>query len=423
MPRYRYQTVDAHGRPISGELQAAGIEEAVEELQAKGLHLTRQEIEEIADAPIEPNRGVRPLSTAEAAQFAGNLAELTEARLPLGPGLRAMADELRGDWYSRLMGYLALGVAGVVVEDVRGRRLSSLFSKLSRQTDEGVPLETAVNDLGDRFPAHVRGLILAGTRTGRLAEVLGEFAALQRERSDLSWRIGMSMIYPLLMVLALVGMFILCGMLIVPEFVEIFESFETDMPAMTQLFIATSLQGTRVLLVLLAILLPLAFFWFVLPRPRWAVRCLYRVPFLGPVWRWQGLVEFSRLMGLLLNQDVPLPEALRLTGDGMQSPSLKVACLESAVQVEAGNTLLDCVRKQRAFPPSLTPFVDFGSQSSRLSDGFEAAAEAFQQRINVDARLWEIVIPPLMLVLVGGFIGFMVISLFLPLISLITTLS
>ena len=423
MPRYRYQTVDAHGRPISGELEAARIEEAIEELGANGLHPQRHEIEEIAGAPIETSGGDRPLSTGEAAQFAGNLAELTRAQLPLGPGLRAMADELRGDWSSRLKRYLAWGVAGVVVEDVRGRRLSSLFGKLSRLTDEGIPLETAISNMGDRFPGHVRGLILAGTRSGRLAEVLGEFAALQRERSDLSWRIAVSMAYPLLMVSALVVLFIFCGIFIVPQFVEIFTSFEVDLPAMTQLFIATSLRGTRVLLVVLAILLPLVFFWFVLPRPLWAERCLYRVPFLGSVWRWQGLVEFSRLMGLLLDQDVPLPEALRLTSDGMQSPILKVACLESAVQVEAGTTFLDCVKMQRAFPPSLTPFVDFGSQSSRLSDGFEAAAEAFQRRINVDAGLWEIVIPPIMLVLVGGFAGSMVISLFMPLISLITSLS
>ena len=423
MPRYRYQTVDSHGRPISGELEAARIEQALEDLQANGVHPAPDEIEAIADDPIEPGGGDRPLSTGEAAQFADDLSELTRAQLPLGPGLRAMADELGGGWYSRLNRYLAWGVAGVVVEDVRGKRLSSLFRKLSRRTDEGVSLETAMSTMGDRFPGHVRGLILAGTRSGRLAEVLGEFAALERERSDLSWRIGMSMAYPLLMISALVVMFIFCGTFIVPQFVDMFESFEMDLPAITRLFIATSLQGTRVLLVLLAILLPLLFFWFVLPRPPWAVRCLYRVPFLGSLWRWQGMVEFSRLMRLLLDQDVPLPEALRLTADGMRSPRLKVACLESAVQVEAGNTLSYCVKMQKGFPPSLKPFVDFGSQSSRLSDGFEAAAEAFQQRIGVDARLWEIVIPPIMLVLVGGFAGSMVVSLFLPLVSLITYLS
>ena len=196
-----------------------------------------------------------------------------------------------------------------------------------------------------------------------------------------------------------------------------------DMPAMTRMFIATSLGGSRALLVLLPILLPLAFCWFALSRLPWAEQCLYPVPLLGPVWRWQGLVEFSRLMGLLLGQDVPLPEALRVTGDAMRSPSLKSACLASAVQIEAGSTFSDCVERYKAFPPSLKPFVDFGSRSSRPAEGFEAAAEAFQRRISVDAGLWEVVIPPMMLVLVGGFVGFMVVSLFLPLLSLITTLS
>ena len=64
--------------------------------------------------------------------------------------------------------------------------LSSLFVELARQTDKGVPLETAMSNIGRQFPPHVRGLILASTQSGRLAEVLGEYAALQRERSNLS---------------------------------------------------------------------------------------------------------------------------------------------------------------------------------------------------------------------------------------------
>ena len=420
MPRYRYQTVDAHGRPISGELQAARIEEALQELRANGLQLTQHEIEEIAAAPSEPGGGDRPLSTAEAAQFAGNLAELTEAQLPLGPGLRAMADELRGDWYSRLMGHLALGF---VLQDFRGRRLSNLFRKLSRQTDEGVPLETAVNDLGDRFPGHVRGLILAGTRSGRLAEVLGEFAALQRERSDLSWRIGMSMVYPLLLISALVAMVIFCGLLIVPPMATIMEDFETDMPPMTVFFIATSTSGARTLIVLVLLLVPLLLLWLVLPRPRWAVRWIYALPFLGAIWKWQALVEFSRLMGLLLDQDVPMPEALRLTSDGIRSPALQTACLKSAARIEAGDTLADCIDRHPAFPATLKPFLDFGSQSARPAEAFEAAAEVFKRRIGVNATLWEIIIPPLMLVLIGGFVGSMVVALFMPMIGMFSTLS
>jgi type II secretory pathway component PulF len=399
MPRYRFKTVDAHGRPISGELEAARIEEALQKLQADGLDPARNEIEKIADGPIEPGNGHRPLSTGEAAQLAGNLAELTEAQMPLGPGLRAMADE------------------------VRSRPLGNLFRRLARQADEGVPMETAMSNIGHQFPAHVRGLVLAGTRSSRLAEVLGEFAALQRERSDLTWRIGISMAYPLLLISALVGMFMFCGLLIVPPLVAVLEDFETEIPSMTMLLISMSTNGTRILVAILVILVPLLLLWLVMPRPHWVVRCLYQVPFLGSIWKWQGLVEFSRLMGLLLAQDVPMPEALRLTSDAVRSPDLQAACLKSATRIEAGGTFSDCIERYQAFPATLKPFVDFGNQSSRPAEGFEAAAEVYKRRIGVDATLWEIVIPPLMLVLIAGFVGFLVISMLLPMISLITTLT
>ena len=423
MPRFRYQSVDAEGKPISGEVEASRIDEALETLAAGGIYVERGALLEIAEEVGGQAGGGRPLTTGEAARFVGDVSELTRSQMPLGPGLRAMADELHGGWTSRLMHCLGCGIGGVIADDLRGHRLSRLFRQLSRQTDEGVSLETAVSEMGDRFPRHVRGLILAGNRSGRLAEVLAEYAALQRERSDVSWRIAVSMAYPLLMFSMLVPLFMLCGLYVAPPMASLFEDFGADLPAITVLFLATSIGGTRALTVLLMILVPLLLLWLVLPRPRWATRCLYSIPFVGAVWKWQGLVEFSRLMGLLLAQDVPLPEALRLAGDGVRSPALEEACLKSAAQVEAGEAFIDCIERQKAFPPTLRPFVDAGNQLSRPSEGFEAAAEVFQKRISVDAALWEIVIPPLMLVLIGGFVGFMVVSLCLPLISLITNLS
>ncbi len=421
MPRYRYQTVDAHSKPISGQVEAAGIEEARETLLADGIEVARDEIVEISDR-VE-GRGGEPLSAPEAAQFVGEVAELTRSQMPLGPGLRALADDLHGGWATRLMHYLAGGIAGAIAEDRGGCRLSGLFHELSLRTDEGVALETAVGEMEGRFPRHVRGLILAGSRSGRLGEVLGEYAALQRERSDLSWRIVASLAYPLFLLASLLLLFMLCGFYIVTPMSGVFADFDADLPAMTVFFIATTTNGTNILTVLMAIMGPLFLAWLVLPRPRWATCWIYSVPFVGAVWKWQSLAEFSRLMGLLLSQDVPLPEALRLTGEGMRSPLLEAACLESAVRIEAGDAFIDCIAREKEFPPTLGPFVDMGNQLSRPSEGFEAAAEVFKRRISVDAALWEVVIPPMMLVLIGAFVAFMVISLLLPMLSLITSLS
>jgi type II secretory pathway component PulF len=399
MPRFRYQTVDANDRPISGELEAARIEDALQVLQASGLHPEPHELEEIADDPIEPATGDRPLSTREATQFAGNLAELTQAELPLGPGLRAMADE------------------------VPGRRLSALFRRLAAQADAGIPLKTAIDEIAHQLPGHIRGLILAGTRSGRLAEILGEYAALEQERSDLSWRIRISLAYPLILVVALAVLFIFSGIFIVPPMEAVFTDFGTDMPGITVFFIHTSKNLTPVLIVFLTVLAAFLLPWLVIPRPRWITRCLYSAPFLGTVWKWQALVEFSRLMSLLIAEDVPMADALRLTSDGIQSPGLRAACLKSAARIEAGDTFSDCVDRQRAFPATLGPFVEFGNQSSRPAQGFAAAAEAFQRRIRVVARLWENIIPPVMLVLVGGFVGTMIIAMFMPLVGITMTLS
>ena len=86
-------------------------------------------------------------------------------------------------------------------------------------------------------------------------------------------------------------------------------------------------------------------------------RVFYAVPLVGPVWRWAGLFNFSRLMALLLGQQVPLPSALRLTAAGLRESDLAAACREAAEEVEAGRSLSECLAEFWQFPPSLRPLV------------------------------------------------------------------
>ena len=160
-----------------------------------------------------------------------------------------------------------------------------------------------------------------------------------------------------------------------------------------------------------------------LPAPHWLRRIAYGIPLIGPAIRANGLVAFSRLMKLLIDQSVPVPEALRLTADGVRDPALAAACRRAAEEVGAGQLLSESLAGYWQFPPTLLPFVRWGQEKPNLTEAFQAAAEMYEGRVRLRETFLASIIPPLALAVIGTVVGFIVVALFLPLISLIQALS
>jgi type IV pilus assembly protein PilC len=159
------------------------------------------------------------------------------------------------------------------------------------------------------------------------------------------------------------------------------------------------------------------------PSVRWMWPVLNRVPMVGPILRWSHLSQFARLMGLLLEQQVSLPDALRVAASGLRDVNLARGCRLAADDVEKGRGLYESLAARRQFPASLIPVVQWGQQAPALPDAFRAAAEMFEGRVRSQGTLLEAMLLPIMFLGVLIFVGFFVVAMFLPLISLITCLS
>ena len=342
---------------------------------------------------------LKSLSAEETAELAARVAELTKAGLPLGPGLRALADELPG------------------------QRLSGVLDNLVNRLDAGDDLVVALESQGQRFPSHLRGLVLAGVRSGRLAEVLEEFVDLQRSQSELRRRVLLSLAYPFILLLFITVLATFAALFVVDVFAKMYEGFDFYLPRMTSLMI----YGVRptmwflIGLVCLSIVVPLLL-WLA-PWAGWLWPVLNRIPIVGPLLRWSHLSQFARLMGMLLEQQVALPDALRVTAGGLRDASLARGCRRMADEVEHGRALSESMAVRRQFPASLIPVIQWGQRVAALSDAFRAAAEMFEGRIRSQGTFMEAMLLPIMFTIIGVFVGFFVIAMFMPLISFITCLS
>jgi len=342
----------------------------------------------------------RTFTAEEVSELAGRVAGLSRAGLPLGPGLRALADELPG------------------------RRMPCVIRKMADRLDAGDDLVTALEAQGRRLPAHFRGLMLAGVRCGRLPEVLEEYVDIEREQMELRHRIWVNLAYPFLLLVFMTGLTVAARLYLIDGFRQIYQGFGTTLPTMTTLVFQLSgplAWGSTALVVVLA-LFPLIL--FVMPGAGWIWPLLYRMPLVGPMCRWSHLSEFSRLMGLLLEQNVTVPDALRLSAAGLRNAQLAWGCRNVAKEVEAGRKLSESMADRKPFPPSMVPMVQWGQQTPALAEVFRAAAEMFEGRVQAHSAVMQSILLPVMFLAVFLFIWiFVVLALLLPLVSLIQRLT
>jgi type II secretory pathway component PulF len=147
------------------------------------------------------------------------------------------------------------------------------------------------------------------------------------------------------------------------------------------------------------------------------------MPLIGPIWQWSGTAAFSRLLATMLECGIPLPEALRLSRDGVRDPEIREVAKQFASGVEQGRTLAELLTESNRLPASITPFVQWGERTGKLPEALRAVTDMLLQRVQMRTLLLRSIAPPVVFILVGLLIGFMGVSLFLPLFSLIQGLT
>ncbi|WP_165251445.1 type II secretion system F family protein [Paludisphaera soli] len=388
------------------------------------------------------------LSPGEAARLSEHVAGVARSGLPLGPGLRALAEESSAGEFRRSL----LGLADAI--------------------ERGVPLEEAIEGEAGSIPPHFRGLIRAGLRSGDLGEVLGRFSAIASIGAELKRSFWISLAYPLLAIGLALVLFVLVDALVVSKFEDTFRDFGLSLPLVTVFLLKLS-HAVRVgwpALLTLVLVLFAAWLGLGLASSRARRNSLFaRIPIVGSLWRYTAWTEFCHLLAVLLESRLPLPEALRLTGAGVEDADVDLACRAMARQVEQGAslsaamaggapttspagpfdhlvpgtsppakfedgpppaTLGDFVEARagerairRAMPSGLPRLLRWAEDRAATAEVLRMAGETYQARSRAEAAFSGAVLA--FLAMMGVFLGIavMVIGLFLPLISMLSWLS
>ncbi len=395
MSLFDYQATGSDGNRVSGRIEAANSDTARRRLAEQGLTVT--ELSLVAE--VSEPAAIHPLSADESEQFASHVAQFGGTGLPLEAGLRAAAAEVDNPRIARALQYLA------------------------GQLAQGMPLQAAVVAPDCPLPEHVGGLIATASRTGRLGAALAELLDHQHEARTLYREVIRGFSYPLFVVsvastVILIIMFGVSGV-----FQEMFTDFDLQLPLPTQLLFWWRDVGLWLLVVAVAGTVAVALLVRKIVGPAAWLRCLATMPVAGRVSFWSGLAEWTGLMGVLIHQDVPMPEALRLSAGGVRNAYVGSIASALAAEAERGSSFSEAMANNGHVPASLVPVVRWGERTGSLAEALAAIRELLSRRVRVRALVIRAVMPPVIFILIICQVGAMLMALFMPLFSLIQGLS
>ncbi len=402
MPQFHYVAEDTQGVRHEGEVSADSDDAARQQLRERGLRVA-------ALSPVGAERGVpvSKLSQKESEEVVMAIAELSHSELPLAEGLRAAADEAVSTRVSRALRQIAVDV------------------------EQGYSIESVMGERGKFLPPHVRGLVVAASRTRRMGVALDDLVEHDRATREVWGKVLGAIAYPLIVLAMTLFVLAFLPIFIVPQFAQMFREFELELPVATQAVIAVSeamqwfgegpgLWFALTLSVVFIVLLVLASFGIGTPMTH---RFTTTMPLVGPVWQWSGTAAFTRLLATMLEYDIPLPDALLLARDGVRDPEIREMATLFARGVEEGRSLSDLLAASNRLPASITPFVRWGERTGKLPEALRAITDMLLLRVQMRTLLLRSIAPPVVFILVGMMVGFIIIALFMPLVSLIQGLS
>ena len=272
------------------------------------------------------------------------------------------------------------------------------------------------------FPKIYSTTILAGEKSGNLEETLTRYVGFQRLALTFRKKLLASLIYPTILV---IGVTVLLSMLItfvVPRFADLYKDMGAPLPAVTQFTLTIALSINRVLPVLLVLFFASGYFlwrWSKTDRGAEKIdRFKLWLPILGSTWLRYQVAVFSRMLSTLLAGGLPLVPALETAGSSMQSRLMKNAIMVATRHVREGRSLSSSMEESGIFPELSVEMIEVGESTGALPTMLTSIAEFYEEDVQNALSAAMSLIEPAILIFMGVVVGFILISLYMPIFSI-----
>ncbi|MGA8224265.1 MAG: type II secretion system F family protein [Candidatus Acidiferrales bacterium] len=401
MPVYTYRGVNRTGSTVAGERAAASKAEVAAMLRRENINVSK--LSEKGKEFSIPTFGTG-VDAKELAIFTRQFSVMIDAGLPLVQCLEILAGQQENKSFQKILNGVRSSVEG------------------------GATLSASMKQYDKVFDPLFYNMVEAGETGGILDTILQRLSSYIEKNVKLKRAVKSALIYPV-SVLSIAAMVItLLLWKVVPIFVTLFNGLEVDLPLPTRIVIGLSnfvgsIYGGMLLVIFAATCVALKL-WYGTPQGRMVLdHVLLKLPMIGILLRKIAVARFTRTLGTLISSGVPILEGLDITARTSGNAVVEKAITQTRKAVEAGRSLVDPLKETDVFPGMVTQMIGVGEQTGAMDAMLQKIADFYEDEVDAAVKDLLTALEPAMIVFLGVVVGGVVISMYLPLFSLINKLA
>jgi type IV pilus assembly protein PilC len=401
MPVYTYRGVNRAGATVAGERAAESKNELAAILRREQINVSK--LSEKGREFNIPTFGTG-VEEKELAIFTRQFSVMIDAGLPLVQCLEILAGQQENKTFQKILNGVRASVEG------------------------GTTLSAAMKQHEKVFDPLYYNMVEAGETGGILDTILQRLSTYIEKNVKLKRAVKSAMIYPISVLGIAAGVITLLLWKVVPIFVTLFNGLDVSLPLPTRIVIGMSrfvgsIYGLMILVFFVASIFALKF-WYGTPQGRMALdTVLLKIPVIGSVLRKIAVARFTRTLGTLISSGVPILEGLDITARTSGNAVVEKAISQTRKAVEAGRSLVDPLKETDVFPGMVTQMIGVGEQTGAMDAMLQKIADFYEDEVDSAVKDMLTAIEPIMIVVLGTVVGGVVISMYMPLFSLIGKLS
>jgi type IV pilus assembly protein PilC len=396
MSEFVCRVADADGRVFSHVEAANTLDEARQKLADRGLFVYSVESRGGRLGSLVRRRSSRQIGGSDFLILNQQFNTLIKAGLPILRALELLATRASSP------------------------RLRPIISEIHDQVREGKSLSEAVDEAGV-FSKVYSTAILAGEKSGNLPGVLDYYIAYQRVSTGVKKKIIATLVYPVLLITVAIVIVTYLVTGVIPKFALLYKDLNVELPGPTRVLIALTVDYRLYFLGFVALLAVLAmgvFLWSRTEEGGTAFdRFKFRLPLVGDTLLKFQVAQFSRTLATLLTGGTPLVAGLQTAAEAITSKLLQSTVVQATQMVREGESLHAALASKSVMPKMAVDMIEVGESSGAISPMLNSVAEFYEEEVNLRLTAMVAVIEPVLLIIMGLFVAFILISLYLPIFS------
>lgn len=404
MPVYQYVARSPEGKNISGTTQAEDQSTVVKLLREQGL------------TPTSIQMGVAVSVKNKYARGKGGRPRLEDSVIVS----RQMATMIRA-------GLPLIEVLDILAEQAEKISMKKILREVEKDVESGASFTEAIQKHPSVFDNFFSSMVRAGEASGMLDSILDQVAMYEEKVLSIRRKIKMAVMYPatVSIIACIITIFLLIH--VVPVFQEIFADLKSELPLPTiiTIWLSNTLQMHLVKIILMIIgIVFLIRQWSKTKSGRYKLDYIkLRIPVFGPLFLKVAIAKFTRTLGTLIRAGVNILYALEITAKTAGNSVIEEAVLKTRTSIQSGESITRPLIESGCFPPMVTRMIDVGERTGALESMLSKIADFYEDQVDAAVGGLTSLIEPLLIVFLGVVVGFVVISMFLPMFKMVEDIS